>query len=353
MRSMTAYILVFGLLLASCVAPPSPGASSPTAAPPSPAAAASATGTPYPRVKLVISQAGSAVYGVAFQIAKDKGFWDKYGIDVDIVSIEGSANNTAALISGQIDVASGGGSGLISAVVAGADQIAIGASVSIATDLFVVTGDIKTAADLKGKKVGISQFGATSEFNSRRVLTSLGLDPDKDVTWVQIGGDSSRFAALRAGSIQGGLQGLGSDKTLEAAGLRVLVRLGDQKLPTTDNGVYVRKSWLAQNRDVAKRFLMGVIEATAYFKTNKQGSLDSVARWTRISDPQAVADQYDAIQPYLPRVPAVDPAALAADRDFVAGSTPAAKTLDLAKAYDASILDEIVKSGFVDKLYPK
>src|SRR5437867_2984346 len=154
--------------------------------------------------KLKAAYSAESSWSLATWVAYDGGFFKKYGLDVDLVLIRSAATITAALLAGEAPMIQLGGNGTIQAALQGADCVNVLTLVPIIPQSLVVTPDIKTADDLKGKRFGVSRFGALSDLVVRRYLRKFGLDPGKDVTIVQVGGIPELLAAMKAGAISGG-----------------------------------------------------------------------------------------------------------------------------------------------------
>ena len=154
--------------------------------------------------KLSAAYSAESSWSLATWVAYEGGLFKKYGLDVDLVLIRSAATITAALLAGEAPMIQLGGNGTIQAALQGADSVNVLTLVPIIPQSLVVTPNIKTAEDLKGKRIGVSRFGALSDLVVRRYLRKFGLDPVKDVTIVQIGGIPELFAAMKAGAISGG-----------------------------------------------------------------------------------------------------------------------------------------------------
>ena len=154
--------------------------------------------------KLNAAYSAESSWSLATWVAFDAGYFKKYGLDVNLVLIRSAATITSALIAGETPMIQLGGNGTIQAALQGADTVNVLTLVSIIPQSLVVTPDIKTADDLKGKRFGVSRFGALSDLVIRRYLRKFGLDPGKDVTIVQVGGIPELLAAMKAGAISGG-----------------------------------------------------------------------------------------------------------------------------------------------------
>ena len=137
----------------------------------------------------------------------------------------------------------------------------------------MASADVKTTSDLKGKKVGVSSPGSTSDIATRVGLAKEGLNPDKDVTIVAVGSSQNRTAALKAGSIQGGLDQPPFSYQLEAQGLHALFDLASLRLPVVNNGVVVQRSFATQNRAVVQRYVDSLVQSLAALRKDKPGAI--------------------------------------------------------------------------------
>ena len=148
--------------------------------------------------KLNAAYSAESSWSLATWVAYEGGLFRKYGLDVDLVLIRSAATITSALLAGEAPMIQLGGNGTIQAALQGADCVNVLTLVPIIPQSLVVTPNIKTAEDLKGKRIGVSRFGALSDLVVRRYLRKFGLDPAKDVTIVQIGGIPELLAAMKA-----------------------------------------------------------------------------------------------------------------------------------------------------------
>jgi NitT/TauT family transport system substrate-binding protein len=155
-----------------------------------------------------------------------------------------------------------------------------------------VTPDIKTADDLKGKRFGVSRFGALSDLVVRRYLRKFGLDPGKDVTIVQVGGIPELLAAMKAGAISGGSL---SPPVLTAAKKAGFKEFGDfesldYKYPAV--AIATTKSFIQRQRAAALNFLRAEIEGIHAIRTQKNFAVNVLKKYMRISDPEILEEGY-------------------------------------------------------------
>src|SRR4029078_7101167 len=137
-----------------------------------------------------------------FLCAVEGGYFKKYALDVKPLVMSGSSTALAALLSEEMSFITIAGSGVINAHLVVRDAVVIAGTVNYAPYEMVVSKDIKTVEDLKGKKLGIARFGGSADFLARWGLEKHGLTPGKDVIILQTGGNPERLAAVSQGAIQ-------------------------------------------------------------------------------------------------------------------------------------------------------
>lgn len=307
---------------------------------------APATPTAVPKIKVAFSYDTTSASQAPWWIAKDAGLWDKYGLDVDMISVDGGQLGIKSVLAGSQPMTSAGGPEYLKAAAAGGDLVMLLAVRNVQPDILVTTADIKTPEDLKGKKVAISTFGAAGDFVTKKALIAMKLDPDKDVTRLQIGTEGPRLAAVQAGTVSAGMQGPEVEKKVKSLGMNVLVKLSDLNVTLTGNGLVTTRKWLGENREAAKRFAMGVVDAIHYWKTNKAGSLPIMAKYMK-TDPETTEIAYDAYVNLVPDVPYVDRPGFQNVIDFVSETQPEYKGLNPEKFIDDSVLKDLETSGFL------
>src|SRR5581483_7201894 len=181
-----------------------------------------------PMVKMTVAYSEITFINLPLWTAKADGIFEKHGLDVDLQNID-SSTSIAALVSGQVQAAAAGGSEALSAAVEGADLQTVACLGGQYPYVLMAPASIQTPDDLRGKKVGVSRAGSSSDIATRVVLKRLGLDPDNDVTIIAVGSLANRTAALLSGSIDAGLDSPPGSLKEEAQGLHVLVHIASLK----------------------------------------------------------------------------------------------------------------------------
>jgi NitT/TauT family transport system substrate-binding protein len=302
------------------------------------------------RIKLDYSSV-DASNGVWYT-ALEAGFYKQNGLDAQLIFIPSTTTAVASIIAGDVPIGNAAGSGVASAVAGGADLVMVGCMLNTLPYELVVQQSIKSAEDLKGKSIGISRVGSASDVAARALIKGLGLEPVKDVPILQVGGAPERAGAFRSGRIAGFPSPPGIIQLAQGMPHRVLISTADFKkrfefpyiCATTS------KSYLAAHRDTVKRVMMALIESTHYFKTHKEESKKIIAKYSKQNNPAYLEDSYNAVAKLYDKVPLVTrEGAEVQIKDALARKSGA--TLRFEDIADNSIVQELEKSGFIDKVY--
>ncbi|HEX9788736.1 MAG TPA: ABC transporter substrate-binding protein [Candidatus Binatia bacterium] len=305
--------------------------------------------------KIKIAYSSTDTLNQIWTIPQEVGFYKKNGLDVDLVYIGSTTVGIAAIVAQDIQIGNAAGSGVANAVVRGADTVSVGCMINVLAYELVVLDSVKTAEDLKGKSIGISRFGSVSDVAARELLKGLGLRPMEDVKILQVGGASERAAGFSRGVIAGFPSPPGNVHLIPG-GLphRVLADMSDLKKPYPLPFIcaVTTKSYLAKNRSVVKRVMMSLIEGSHYFKTNKEGTQKIVAKYLRAANKAYLDNSYDSTVKILERVPYTTREGMKIQLDDALRQATGSKvTVD--NLIDDSIVRELEKEGFIDRVYGK
>jgi len=224
--------------------------------------------------------------------AFEKGIFKERGLEVDMQAISGGAQTSAALLANQIHVGQFGGSEALSANAGGADLVIVGNMAPVYPYLLYAQKQFKTVADLKGKKIGVSNKGGSSDIATRSALKAAGFDPDKDFQIVAVGSHANRTAALLNGSIDAGVDDPPEDQELVKAGLNVVLDLAAQKLPAANTGIIVQRSYLNANKDIIQAYVDATVIARARMAKDKEGSTAVLKKYFKITEDESPAHAY-------------------------------------------------------------
>jgi NitT/TauT family transport system substrate-binding protein len=297
----------------------------------------------------------SALHG-AMWVAEQKGLFRKHGIETEIiVTGQGATAGIGALLANDIQMASAGGDSLVNAALRGGETVIIAAGVNKGLNRIMVRSDIKTPADLKGRKIGATRIGAVSHSVLLMMLKRWNMSAT-DVQVLQLGSSPNMLQALDKGGIDGAVMTIPFVFIAEDRGFRVLVDLAETDIYYLHTMIASTRSYIKANRDNALRFLKGFLEGIAYFKHNKKESLEIVRKKLRVNAEQErnlersydlLATKYYETTPY-PSLRGVETVLGLLEKD-----NPKAKSADPKSFVDDSLLREIDQSGFIKKLYER
>lgn len=187
-------------------------------------------------------------------IAYEAGYFKKNNVSTELLYIPGGSTIIQAIISGDVRVANMAPPSAIGAWAKGFDLTLIASGVDQLLETVVTSPAIKTAADLKNKKIGVSRFGSLTNMALREALRHHKLNPDKDVTILQTGGEATRFAALTSGAIDEAM--LSGDKKIQAEemGFHVAIDLSQLPIYYAVNGGVSSKKFIASNPELVETF---------------------------------------------------------------------------------------------------
>ena len=287
-----------------------------------------------------------------YWVAKEGGYFKKYGLDIEMVAFPSGNEGMAATIAGEIDFIAIAGSTTASANIGGADVISLAITTDRLLTSLVVNSTIQKPEDLKGKAIGISRFGTSIDTAARVVIQHYGFEPIKDVSIVQVGAVASAVGALRGGRIQAAILSYPTVVQARREGFREMLDIASLGMPYASSGITVRRSFMNQRKDATLNYVKAIVEAIARVKRDKPFAVEVMGKYLRTKDKEMLEETYEiALTKYLKRVPYPTPEAFRNVLDELAQVNPKAKGQDPKRFYDDAILQELDKSGFVNGLY--
>jgi NitT/TauT family transport system substrate-binding protein len=282
-------------------------------------------------------------------IAAETGAWKRYGIDVELIYLDGGTRAVSSLVGGSTQFVFGSDILVTTANIQGANLLRLGVTTNTLGYALVTSPGVQSVKDLKGKVLGITMGRDAAYARLAKILSDNGVDPKNDVKLLPIGGGpSGRVAALQAGRIHGTMLTPPTDLNAERAGMKILLRMD---VPSIAGGVTVAGSLAQKSRPLVINFLKGYMEGIHYLKTNKAGSLKVFAKYLRSSDARTLAYLYDEIAGRVEKELRPQTESVRFLLDLVAQDQPKAERLSESDHWDLSYIEEIKRSGFIDKLY--
>lgn len=299
--------------------------------------------------KMVIPYNQISVSQTPLFLAVEQGLFKKYGVDVSTEYMANSPQLVAAMVGGQINMSSAGQDAVVGADLNGGDIVVVATGVDKLIFSIFGTSKVNSIADLKGKKLGITSIGASTDFVGRYVLRQNKLEPEKDVAILQMGGQPQMLAGMASGAVDAAVLVPPVTTKAKKQGMHELANLADYNLAFYQGPLDAKKSWLTANRQQALNAMKGYVAGIAATYRDKEAAKAAISKYTKTTDPQELEDSYQAVLKALPKVPL--PKAEAIKTSLDVSTSPKAKAADPASMIDPSLVDELQKSGFIDSLY--
>src|ERR1051325_9616612 len=299
--------------------------------------------------KLISDFGGVSGFQSATWVAKDLRLFEKYGLNVDLVMITGGARSVAALLGGSTQFATGSGTAPLQAYARGSDLTILAASYNKFPYAFVVKPDIRTPKDLRGKKIGILNFGGSNDIALQLALKEWGIK-QQEVN-VIIGADApTRLLSLTVGSIDATILSPPHLTMAVKAGYRILGDMGDMHARFSQSTLYVRRGYLKRSEEVVKRFLKAYAEAIKVVKTDRERTIRIFAQRMRLDDREILNDTYNYFAPRFSFPPRVDMQGIRETVHFYAETSPELRGRKPEEFVDSSLMDELEREGFFKSL---
>lgn len=299
--------------------------------------------------KLRISYSAVNATQAFLWVAQEKGIFAKHGLEGELLYINSGTMNIAALVGGSVQIA-GGGPVSIEARLRGVKLTILGNPLPLLASNLVAHPDIKSVADLPGKLAGISRFGSSTDQGFRYLFRKNGFNVDRDLKMLQMGADSSRVAALKAGTIQFTFLGAAATNNARAMGFRVLATAQQMAIPFPWTSVVVEESWLNKNRELAYRYMKCATESIVSLKRNRADSERIISKYMKINDPKLAATEFDFVSSLMPDyiTPTLEGTKLILEN--FGKEYPDAPRRDPKEFVDSSIMDRLKQEKFVEGL---
>jgi NitT/TauT family transport system substrate-binding protein len=299
---------------------------------------------------VVLGYSGSGISSDLRQVIEKERIWAKHGLSVKSVYFTSGGTLAMAMAAGDISVSDSDVPAMINLAVSGIlDLKVIAVTINRLEHYFVVQKAIARAEDLKGKRVAVSGIGSASDITTRMVLRFWKLNPEKELTILASGNTPTRIAALTVGHVDAGLVSPDHIARVLATGCcRILADLAELPLDYARFGILIPTSMLRERRETVRNLLRAYIEGTQIFKTRPEAAL-SVLKDEGIKDPKVAKEVYDRLSKSLREYPVPETKGIQAALDSV--PNPKARGAKAEDFIDASLIEEIRKSGFIDRLY--
>jgi NitT/TauT family transport system substrate-binding protein len=289
----------------------------------------------------------SAISGAmsSLWVAQEGGYFKREGLDTELLYIGGGSLLIQSMLSGDVPFAYGPSVPVINASLRGADLVLIGNTGNSLVFSIMSRPEIKQPAGLKGKRVGVTRLGGSTDWALDAALKHWGLDR-RDLMVVQTGGMPEGLAGLIAGAFDAVVLSPPSNFKAAKAGMHELVDVGQLKIIFPNTPLSTSESFIKSNRDITLRFLRGFTQGLHRLRTDKEFSMKVLSKYTKVTDAEAVAQLHQTygVRYSGDRIPYVR----AEGVEEILKRTPGKEARE-AKAghfFDNSVLSELEQSGW-------
>ena len=282
--------------------------------------------------KFVIAWSAVSALNSPFWVMNDGGLLKQEGLDMELVYIASSPTVARATLAGDIVLSGANSQVIVDAGLNGADLVAMGAITNVVAFYIMAAPEIQKVTDLKGKVVGVTRFGASTDFGMRMLLAKYGLEAAKDAPFIQIGGMPELAAALSKKTVFAASMSQPMVYLAQKAGLHMLANLAKEDIPFMHIGLTTSRRWIREYRPAAKAFIRAYGRSIHFMHTRKEETRKIFAKYTKITDPAMIDGSiqygYDFMEKISPGQESSIPGDARADRQGKpAGQTSAARAI--------------------------
>jgi len=302
------------------------------------------------RIRIGYSSISGSYIGI--WVAHDAGLFTKEGLEDQIILIPSGSQLAQVTVAGEVEVGSFNGSSAMAASLNGADIKIIGNTVNKMIFSIYAKPEIKTIEGLKGKKLGVTRFGSSTDISARYALRKHKLQPEKDVAILQMGSITSIMGGLQGGSIDAGVVSPPTLFAVDKLGFKELINITDMDLAFPNPSLIVQGGILKNRPEIVEKFMRAYVRGIHRARTDKGLTMKSISRYSKIEDPVFLQKAYDLyIGKVLEKAPYVNMVGMQNALDDLAKTLPAAKEAKPEQFIDTRFLDNLEKSGLLKELY--
>ena len=284
--------------------------------------------------------------------AKETKLFEKHGLDADAVVMQGSGIASRALVAGSVAISPIATPAVMNAVLAGSDMVILGHTMPGVVQTLVVRPDIKKTEELKGKIIGVTTFGSLTDFLVRHLAKIKGLNPDKDFTLLQIGGDADRLIALKQGKIPAAALGHPAFVLAQREGFMVLWDFFKEvEYPWSE--IATTRAQIQRDRDLVMRYMRAHLEGIARFKQDPEAAKRVIKKTLRLDDDSLAQEAWELFAKHRLAAPYPNVKGMKTSYEYVAQTRPDVWKHKPEEFVDATFVEELDKNGFIKKLYEK
>jgi ABC-type nitrate/sulfonate/bicarbonate transport system substrate-binding protein len=306
-----------------------------------------------PLKKINVGVPSVSVANIIIYVTKEAKLYDKYGLDAQVIAINGSGIASKALIGGNLDIVPVATPTVIAANLAGSDMAILAHTMPGVVHALMVKPEIKRVEDLKGKKIAVSSLGSLTDFLVRAIAKKKGLNPDRDLTLIQTGSDSERIVALKAGAVDGAAMSHPGYGRAKKMGFSMLWD-SSKEIDYPWMEITTRRAAIKADREMIMNYMRAHLEGIARFKKDRDFGIKVIKKTLRIDDDdELISESYEIFSKMFLPTPYPNHPGMKVSFEYVAANRPDVWKHKPEEFTDSSFVEELDKSGFIKKLYDK
>lgn len=299
---------------------------------------------PQSRAKLNVIYPAISGINAALWLAAEANYFEKYGLEVKLIYIPTALQVTRVVLTGDSPIAFSGGAAVVSAVLSGADLVFIGGVANVPAFYMMALPEIKSVGDLRGKTVGVTRFGSSTDFAMRYLLQKQGINPEREVTILQLGGMPELAAALSKRLIVAAPLSAPTHIRARSAGAQPLLDMAKAGVYFPHTAVITKRSYLKANREIAANFFKGYAEGIQRLINDKALAKKIIQKYTRDDSDDIIEATYQYAVDYIVRPPYPNREGIVETLKLTAN--PEAKSANPDHFLDASVVKALDDQGF-------
>jgi NitT/TauT family transport system substrate-binding protein len=301
--------------------------------------------------RLVIGYTAITGIKAGLWVAEEAGIFAKYNIQTDLILITSASKMVQAMLGGDVPFAAAGGNAAVDANLSGADIVMVGVLAKVPAFYIMALPEIKAIEDLRGKAVGVTRFGSSTDFTMRYLLRKHGMNPDRDVTLIQTGDLFAAAAMLKTKAIVAAPFSSPANLSAEEAGARSLLNMGTAGVYFPHDAWMARRTFLSGNEDLVRRFIRAYSEGVHRLFTDPAMARRAVQKFARSKDPKVVNAVTQYAIDYVEKIPYNSREGIVEVLNQAAARNPKAKDAKPESFYDDRFVKELDSQGFYKQLW--
>jgi len=283
--------------------------------------------------------------------AKEGGFFDEEGLDVSLTRIQAGAPILAAIHSHEVPIAFVGGQQIVEATLKGGTYVMVAGFVDTLSQSIYVHPSIERPEQLKGKAIGVTNFGAITHLAGKEGVKYLGLEGQ--VTFLATGGPPETLAAMQFGKVLAGVFQPPDTLRAREMGFRELLNIAKIGIKSQGTAIATTRQWASENPELVERYIRAAIKGSHRLKTDQDFGMKVIEKYTRLSDPKLLKETYDFYKDQWRKDGFPSLEGIQKNIEAAAAGIPEAKTARAEQFVDLTFVNKIKASGLIEQLWGK